>query len=132
MQRIRFSNISIIPYDVWFLDRTEHFCERKLLLGRTPKFKTVVSLIEKRIIYGNVFVYTQCGTKAEKIIQNEKNRIMYTRQDVVCSKKGKPFGWTYGENKEIHNNKGEIIAIRQRRCDYFGQSEIVNEIRVEK
>ena len=66
------------------------------------------------------------------IIQNEKNRIMYTRQDVVCSKKGKPFGWTYGENKEIHNNKGEIIAIRQRRCDYFGQSEIVNEIRVEK
>ena len=131
MQRIRFSNISIIPYDVWFLDGTEHFCERKLLLGRTPKLKTVVSLIEKRIIDGRIFVDTQCGIKAEKIIQNERNRIMYTRQDVLCSKRGKPFGWTYGQNKEIHNNKGEIIAIRQRRCDYFGQSEIVNEERVE-
>lgn len=130
MQRIRFSNISIIPYDVWFLEGTKHFCERKLLLGRTPKHKTVVSLIEKRIIDGRIFVDTQCGAKAEKIISNEKNRIMYTRQDVICSKRGKPFGWTYGENKEIHNNKGEVVAIRQRRCDYYGQSEIVNEKKI--
>ena len=42
------------------------------------------------------------------------------------SRKGKPYGWTYGSNKEIHNNKGEVISIRRRRCDYYGNSEIVD------
>ncbi len=127
MQKIKFSNQSIIPYDIWFLEGTNDFCERKLLLGKTSKYKDVVSLVEKRILDGRVFIDTQCGAKAEKIIYNERNRIMYTRQDVICSKKGKPFGWTYGENKEIHNNKGKVVAVRQRRCDYFGQSEVVKE-----
>lgn len=124
--KIKFSNEYLIPYDVWFLDSTNEFDERKLLLAKTKKNKTVVSLIETRTLDKKVFVDTQCGIKAEKIIQNEKSRIQYTRQDVIMSRKGKPYGWTYGDNKEIHNNKGEVIAIRRRRCDYYGNSEIVD------
>ncbi len=124
--KIKFSNEYLIPYDVWFLDSTNEFDERKLLLAKTKKNKTVVSLIETRTLDKKVFIDTQCGIKAEKIIQNEKSRIQYTRQDVIMSRKGKPYGWTYGDNKEIHNNKGEVIAIRRRRCDYYGNSEIVD------
>lgn len=124
--KIKFSNEYLIPYDVWFLDSTSEFDERKLLLAKTKKNKTVVSLVETRTLDKKVFIDTQCGIKAEKIIQNEKSRIQYTRQDVIMSRKGKPYGWTYGDNKEIHNNKGEVIAIRRRRCDYYGNSEIVD------
>lgn len=130
MEKIKFSNCYIIPLDVWFLESTKDFNERKLLLGKTQNNKTVVSLVEKRIVDGKVFVDVQSGAKAEKIIHNERNRVLYTRQEALLSKKGKPYGWTYGENKEIHNSKGEVIAIRQKRCDYFGNSEIVKEYKL--
>ena len=44
--------------------------------------------------------------------------------------KGRPFGLCYGDNKEIHNNKGEVIKIRQSRCDWFGQKEVLKEVAV--
>lgn len=130
MEKIRFSNNNIIPYDIWFLESIKDFNERKLLLGRTKKNKVVISLIEKRIIDGRVFVDVQCGAKAEKIINTEKNRILYTRQQALFSRKGKPYGWTYADNKEIHNNKGQVISIRQKRCDYYGNSEVIKEYKL--
>lgn len=129
MNRIKFSNIEIRPFDIWFLEDTKDFNERKLLLGRTPKGKTVVSLIEKRKVDFKVYVDTHSGLRAEKIIQNEKKRVLYTRQELIYSKKGKPFGWTYGDNREVRNKKGEIVAIRQYRSDNFGNSELVKEIK---
>ena len=130
MEKIKFSNEFIVPLDIWFLESTKDFNERKLLLGKTKKNKTVISLIEKRIADAKIFVDTQSGSKAERIIRIEKSRILYTRQEAIMSRKGKPYGWTYGENKEIHNNKGEIIAIKQKRCDYYGNSEIVKEFKI--
>lgn len=129
MNKIKFSNFEITPYDIWFLDGTKDFNDRKLLLGKTPKGKTVVSLVETRIVDLKVYVDTQSGLKAEKIIQNEKNRVLYTRQEVLLSRKGKPYGWTYGDNREIHNRKGEVVAIRQYRSDSYGNSELVKEIK---
>jgi hypothetical protein len=130
MEKIKFSNEFIVPFDIWFLESTKDFNERKLLLGKTKKNKTVISLIEKRIIDAKIFVDTQSGSRAEKIIRTEKNRILYTRQEAIMSRKGKPYGWTYGENKEIHNNKGEVIAIKQKRCDYYGNSEIIKDVKI--
>lgn len=129
MNRIKFSNIEIRPFDIWFLEDTKDFNERKLLLGRTSKGKTVVSLIEKRKVDFKVYVDTHSGLRAEKIIQNERKRVLYTRQELIYSKKGKPFGWTYGDNREVRNKKGEIVAIRQYRSDNFGNSELVKEIK---
>lgn len=129
MDNIKFSNTSIIPYDVWFLENTKDFCERKLLLGKTKKDKVVVSLIETRINDARVYVDTQTGDKAEKIIHKERSRILYTRLEMIFSRKGKPFGWTYGDNREVRNKKGEVIAIKQFRSDDYGNSELVKEIR---
>lgn len=129
MNKIKFSNTEIIPFDIWFLDGTKDFEDRKLLLGKTSKGKTVVSLVETRITDLKIFIDTQSGFKAERIIQNEKNRVKYTRQEVLFAKKGKPYGWTYGDNREIHNRKGEIVAIRQYRTDNSGNSELLKEIR---
>lgn len=128
MYKIKYSNIEIVPFDVWFLENTKDFNDRKLLLGRTKKNTTVVSLIETRIADLKVYVDTQSGAKAEKIIKNERNRILYTRQDVIFSRKGKPFGWTFGDNREKRNKKGEVVAIKQFRCDKHGNSELVKEI----
>lgn len=125
MRKIRFSNTEILPYDVWFLDNTRDFCERKLLLGKTEKNKTVVSLIETRISDNKLFEDVQVALKAEKIIQNERTRVLYTRQELLMSKKSKPYGWTYGVNREIHNKKGEVIAIKRYRSDFFGRCESV-------
>lgn len=129
MNKIKFSNTEIIPFDIWFLDCTKDFEDRKLLLGKTSKGKTVVSLVETRITDLKIFIDTQSGLKAERIIQNEKNRVKYTRQEVLFAKKGKPYGWTYGDNREIHNRKGEVVAIRQYRTDNSGNSELLKEIR---
>lgn len=129
MNKIIFSNIEIHPFDIWFLEDTRDFNERKLLLGRTSKGKTVVSLIEKRKTDLKVYIDTQAGLKAEKIIQNEKNRVIYTRQELIFSKKGKPYGWTYGDNREIRNKNGTIVEIRQYRSDHFGNSELVKRIK---
>lgn len=129
MEKIIFSNTEIVPYDIWFLDNTKDFCERKLLLGKTKKNKTVVSLVETRIADSKVFRDVQISSKAEKIIQNERTRVLYTRQELLFSRKGKPFGWTYGENKEVKNRKGEIVSIKQLRCDYYGQKELISTVK---
>lgn len=128
MNKIKFSNFEIIPFDIWFLDRTKDFNDRKLLLGKTSKGKTIISLIETRIIDSQIFVDTKLGTKAEKIIKNEKNRVLYTRQQILSSKNGKPCGWTFGENVEIYNKKHQLITIKQKRCDYYGQKETIKTI----
>ena len=129
MNKTIFSNVEIHPFDIWFLEDTRDFNERKLLLGRTSKGKTVVSLVEKRKTDLKVYIDTQAGLKAEKIIQNEKNRVIYTRQELIFSKKGKPYGWTYGDNREVRNKNGTIVEIRQYRSDNFGNSELVKRIK---
>ena len=129
MNKIRFSNIEITPYDIWFLDGTKDFNDRKLLLGKTPKGKTVVSLVETRMTDLKVFIDTQSGFKAEKIIKNEKNRVLYTRQEVLLSRKGKPLGWIFGSNKEVRK-KGKVAAIRQYACDFYGNSQLIKETKL--
>lgn len=123
--KIKLFNKVIIPYDVWFLEGIKDFCERKLFLGKTKKNTIVTCLVEKRMYDGKIFEDVQIGENAKQVIEKEKKRVLYTRQEAIMSRKGKPYSWTYGDNKEIHNSKGKIIAIKQKRCDYFGNSEIV-------
>ena len=131
MNKIRFSNIEITPYDIWFLDGTRDFNDRKLLLGKTPKGKTVVSLVETRMTDLKVFIDTQSGFKAEKIIKNEKSRVLYTRQEVLLSRKGKPFGWVFGSNKEVRK-KRKATVIRQYACDFYRNSQLIKVIKETK
>jgi len=109
---------------VWFLADINGFTERKLFIFEDI-FKQFTVLEEKSIDTDKIFSQKNSGKKALDIIERERSRLLYTSEDIRI-KKGKPYGWTYGENREIHNNKGEVVKIKQLRCDYFGQKEIVN------
>ena len=84
---------------------------------------------KKNNITNEVYSQKNSGKNALEIIERERIRKLYTSDDIRIQK-GKPYGWTYGENKEIHNRKGEVIAIKQNRCDYFGQKETINTVDV--
>ena len=113
--------------DVWYLENIKDFEKRKIIVGEY-RGNLTACLIETRKTDGSVFSQTEFGKKAYKILENEQNRLLYKRSEYIKSRKGKPYGWTYGENVEVKNSKGEIIAIRQKRCDYYGQKEIIKEI----
>ena len=115
---------------IWFLSDIKDFTERKLYIFEYFTYqnkqlvkKTIALLSEKNILSGRVFTQKEKGKNALKIIEKEKARLLYTSDDIKITK-GKPHGWTYGENREIHNAKGEIIEIRQYRCDFHGQKEL--------
>ena len=114
---------------IWFLADISGFVERKLyifeIFDKKTKFITV--LIEKDKLTNKIFTQKNSGKNATDIIEREKFRKLFT-SDEIKIRKGKPCGWTYGENVEIHNCKGEIISIKQKRCDYFGQKETIKTI----
>jgi len=118
-------------YDIWFLNNTQQFQDRKLFLGRCPIcLKDVARLDETRISDGRIFRDSAIGHKAvSKLCDKVRHQIVVTAQEISI-KKGKPYGWTYAENKEIHNNKGEVTTVRQKRCDFYGQKEEVKEFKI--
>ena len=130
--RLTHCNMTIRPYDVWFLFDNATDKNRRLLLVRCPHCKKdIVSLIEERKSDNRIFVQTESGDKATALIDRAivKNDVVYTAEELKIQK-GRPFGLCYGDNKEIHNNKGEVIKIRQSRCDWFGQKEVLKEVAV--
>lgn len=117
---------------VWFLADINTFTERKLFIFEiycNKKTKYVTVLTEKDKLTGEIYSQKSSGKNAEKIIDHEQLRKLYTSEDIKI-KKGKPYGWTYGENIEIHNKNGEVVSIKQKRCDYFGQKETINTVDV--
>lgn len=135
------------PYDVWYLndikeitrhnDKTgnedilrDGFYNRCLYLGKCPVCKKdVVILSETRQKDGQIFQDKAVGEKSQSLVDKVINQVNFTRQEVKI-KKGKPYKWTYAENKEIHNNQGKVIAIRRKACDWYGQKEVREEIRL--
>lgn len=117
-------------YDIWYLCNTDQFQDRKLYLGRCPVcLKDIARLDETRISDGKTFKDPAVGYKnVEKLCDKVRHQIITTAQEITI-KKGKPCGLCYGENKEIHNNKGQVIAIRQKRCDWYGQKETIKELK---
>lgn len=114
---------------IWFLADINGFTERQLyifeyfvLKNGDYTAKTITVLVEKNIISGEVYSQKSKGQEALKILEREKMRLLYTSDDIKI-KKGKPYGWVYGDNREIHNRKGEVVEIRRYRCDYHGQKE---------
>ena len=122
-------NQSFREYEIWFLDDLALFRHRLLMFGKCPNCKKDIALlIEERIEDGRVFQDKYIGyKKIEKLTAKIKHQILYSSNDAKIQK-GKPFSWVYGENVEIHNKKGEVVAIKQKACDYFGQKETIKVI----
>ena len=114
---------------IWFLADINDFTERKLYIFEvfSKKNKNIVVLIEQNKLTGEIFSQKASGNNADKIIARETVRRLYTSEDIKIQK-GKPCGWVYGENTEIHNRQGKVIAIKQKRCDFFGQKEAINAV----
>lgn len=88
----------------------------------------VAELMEVRKIDGAGFRKTYYKKDAENLIKKLSSQVEYTSADIKKFKKV-PFGLCYGENIEIHNRQGEIIEIRQKRCDYFGTKEVILKVK---
>ena len=112
-------------FEIWFLHNNKDFTKRKLYLGTCPVCGScIVELVETRKFDGAFFRKTFYKKEAEKIIQKLITQVDYTNKDIKKFKKV-PYGLCYGENKEVHNRKGEIIEIRQKRCDRYGTKELI-------
>lgn len=111
---------------IWFLADLNNFTERKLYIFEfiDQKVKIITVLVEKDELTGEVFSQRNKGQKANDIIERERIRILFTSDDIKVQK-GKPYGWIYGENKEIHNRKGQVVAIKVKACDFYGQKETI-------
>lgn len=116
---------------IWFLADLNNFTERKLYIFEfiDQKVKIITVLVEKDKLTGEVFSQRNKGQKANDIIERERIRILFTSDDIKVQK-GKPYGWIYGENKEIHNRKGQVVTIKVKACDFYGQKGTVKCINV--
>ena len=127
--KINHCNNDFKTYDVWFLYDNAGFKKRRLLLGRCPVCKKdVVSLVEERKADGKIYVQTETGANAVKLIDNAiaKDDVIYSESSLKIKQgNGAPCGLCYGDSKEIHNNKGEVIGIRINRVDWYGQKETI-------
>ena len=113
------------PLEVWFLKDNENFTRRKFYLATCPICgKGIAKLVETRIADGIIFYDTILGDKLEKITPRLIKEVDYTNKDLVKIQSA-PYGFCYGENKEIHNSKGEVVEIQQKRCDFFGNKQII-------
>lgn len=130
-------NKNFKPYDIWFMDDLKifdknknflySFVDRRLLLGRCPKCnKNVALLIETKFFKNRKLeTYYDCIIGKQKIsslCEKLKHQVKYTAQEAKCAK-GKPYGWIFGHNVEIHK-KGKIVKIRQYAKDWHGKTEL--------
>ncbi len=120
----------IKPSEVWYLADTKECSNRILYIAFCPRcLKDLTCLSETSKTENKIFNKIKTGVKAQKEIALCRLDKLYTAADLKI-KKGKPYGWIYGENIEVHNCKGEIIEIRQKACDYYGQKEVIKRISV--
>lgn len=107
------------PYDVWFLFNVKDFYQRKLEIGKCPKCKTdLTALCEIRKTDCKEFINRECGTYAAAQIDKCVPQLWYRQKDLKF-KKGKPYGFVYGENRQTQKER-KIFA-----CDFFGNKELL-------
>ena len=115
--------------EIWFLNDNRDFTKRRAYLGVCPVCGAcIIELVETRKYDGALYRKTFVKSEAEKLINKLMLQVQYTSIDVKKIKRT-PFGFCYGENIEIHNSKGDVIEIRQKRCDFFGSKEVISRVK---
>lgn len=109
---------------ILFLADIKDFTDRKIYVFINPiNQKKHLILSETNFDTQKIFEQKFTGSKADALIERESCRILYTSNDIAVQK-GKPCGWVYGENKEIHKKNGQIV-IKVNACDFYGQKETI-------
>ena len=123
-------NTKFKPHETWFLFDNKNFTARKFYLGTCPICKKgLAKLVETRKSDGKSFPEVISGAKLEKLMPILIKDVNYTNEDMRKFKKS-PFGFCYGENREIHNSKGEVVEIRQFKCDFYGNKQLISSIKI--
>lgn len=118
---------SIFKCELWILKDIKDFEARKLVIGYCPKcHKPTISLSEKRITDGKIFVDTASGNDAMKIINAETKRMLckYYKMETQSLS-----GWIFGVNKEIKNKEGQTTQIRQYASDFRGNKKLIKKLK---
>lgn len=115
--------------EIWFLHNNKDFVKRKLYLATCPICGAcIVKLQEIRKYDGAFFSKTFYKKQAENLTLKLLSQVDYTNFDVKKFKKI-PYGLCFGENKEIRNRNGDIVTIKQKRCDYYGSKEVISKVK---
>lgn len=107
----------IKPKDIWYLFDNKHFYQRILEIGVCPKCKRdLAALSEINKDTCKAYIDRQYGHYAGELIDKCITQLWYRQRDLIA-KKGRPYGYIYGENRE-HRDGIVVYA-----CDFFGNKE---------
>ena len=114
---------------IWFLSEIKDFVERRLYIfeyyTKENKKKYITVLCEKNRYSQKEYQQKAMGADALNVIERESSRKIYTSDDVLKSKKGRPYGWTYPLNIPVFK-KGKAIKSKMLRCDDYGNKELID------
>ena len=112
---LQIGNRNVKHSEILFLSDIKDFTNRKIYKFFNPmNDKVHIILCETHIETKEVFEQKLSGIKASKVLEREKCRLLYTSYDIT-RQTSKPYGWVYGENKEIHDKNGNVIRTEVRR-----------------
>ena len=116
---MRHCNSVFGAHDIWFLQDENNFIKRRLYIANCPvcnKRMALYSYFDTDLNDWHEKYYYSGGS--DKIKLKLKKDILYTKLGFKDKYKS-PWGFVYGENKEIKKN-GKIVAIKQYSCDFYG------------
>lgn len=114
--------------ETWYLKPNEKFYNRRLEIGICPDCESdIVTLVETRTEDNKLFMQTETGEKALKIIERSKKEVLKADKALP---KGRLFGFVYGVNTERHNKYGKVTSYSQRACDWQGQRVLVRTVKI--
>lgn len=123
-------NTKFRPDEIQFLIDNDMFTHRRLEIGVCPICeKLLARFVEKRILDDKIFDTTYKKEKAEKVIRELKDEILYTNLD--APKQQGLHGFRYGVNTERTNKTTGETTITQKACDFYGNKEIVKKFKTE-
>ena len=122
---MRHCNSVFKAQDIWFLLDLENETKRKLYLANCP-------ICNKEIV---LYSSLKNGEYFEKYYysggaRNIKDRLKKDKTSTMLGFKTKykmPFGFKYGENKEIIK-KGKVVGVKQYACDFWGNKVLVKKM----
>ena len=116
-------NSKFRPYVIWFLFPNASFYNRRVEFGICPHCdKDIACLVEYRKSDDVKFVKYCKKRQADKFRELYKSEVEYRSTDLIINK-GAPYGWVYGENKQIIDRKTGEVSYKQIACDFYGNRE---------
>jgi len=113
--------------EIYFLEETSLFVNRKLSIGFCPICKKPVAELVEISFTGVIERKRASGINAHELLMSLKEEIKYSMTGCNYQKfKSKPYGWKYGINKSIRIKNKEYI--RQYAKDFYGNKELIKVI----